>query len=280
MGVTLRVGAFLIIAAMLVGAEDPREIVRRSTEENRRREKLTESYTYIERQDERAFDSRGRDQRHSVKSYDVTLTEGSPYRRLIARDDKPLPPDEERGEQQKLEKSIEQRRAETPAQREKRLADWHRKREHEREFLREVPDAFDFRLVREETLEGRRVYVIDATPRSDFKPRSTDGKLLTKMQGRLWIDAQTYEWAKAEAQTVDTISFGGFALRVGPGTRFTLEQVRVNGEIWLPKQVTVTYQARLLLFKKLSGQVDYTYRDYKKFQSDSRIVATEPARSQ
>jgi hypothetical protein len=98
------------------------------------------------------------------------------------------------------------------------------------------------------------------------------------MKGRLWIDAETYDWAKAEAQTIDTISFGGFALRVGPGTRFSLQQVRVNHEIWLPKQVTVTYQARLLLLKKLAGQVDYTYSDYKKFQSDSRIVATEPAR--
>ena len=278
MTITVRFGAFLIIAAVLAGAEDPREIVRRSTDENRRNEKLAESYTFIERQDERGFDSRGRAQRHSVKSYDVTLTEGSPYRRLIARDDKPLSPDEERAEQQKLEKSIGQRRAETPAQREKRLADWHHKRDREREFLREVPDAFDFRMVREETLEGRRVYVIDATPRSDFRPRSNDGKLLTKMKGRLWIDAETYDWAKAEAQTVDTISFGGFALRVGPGTRFSLEQVRVNGEIWLFKQVTVTYQARLLLFKKLAGQVDYTYSGYKKFQSDSRIVATEPAR--
>ncbi len=278
MRITLRWGAFLIIAAVLPGAEDPREIVRRSTDENRRSQKLAESYTFIERQDERGFDSHGRVQRHTVKSYDVTLTEGSPYRRLIARDDKPLPPDEERGEQRKLEKSIQQRRAETPAQREKRLADWHRKREHEREFLREVPDAFDFRTVGEETLDGRRVHVIDATPRPGFKPRTNDGKLLTKMKGRLWIDAETYEWAKAEAQTVDTISFGGFALRVGPGTRFSLQQARVNNEIWLPKQVTVTWQARLLLFKKLAGQVDYTYSDYKKFQSDSRILATEPAR--
>lgn len=278
MRISSRFGAFLVIAAVLVGAEDPREIVRRSTGENRRAGKLAQSYTFIERQDEQAFDSRGRTGRHAVKSYDVTLTEGSPYRRLIARDDKPLPPDEEGREHQKLQKSIEQRRAETPAQREKRLADWRRKREHEREFLREVPDAFDFRMAGDQIVDGRRVYVIDATPRTDYRPRGNDGKLLSRMKGRLWIDAQTYEWAKAEAETIDTVSFGGFALRVGPGTRFTLQQVRVNDEIWLPKRVSVTWQARLLLFKRLAGQVDYTYSGYKKFQSDSRIVATEPPR--
>jgi hypothetical protein len=269
----LRLGVFLVIAAVLPGAEDPREIVRRSTEENRRTEKLAESYTFIERQEERGFDSRGRTERHVVKSYDVTLTEGSPYRRLIARDDKPLPPDEERKERQKLENSIAERRAETPAQREKRLADWRRKREHDREFLRELPDAFDFRMAGDETVDGRRVYVIDATARPGYKPKSTDGKLLSKMKGRLWIDAETYEWVKTEAETSDTVSFGGFALRLNPGTRFTLQQVRVNGEIWLPKRASVTWQARLLLFKRLSGQVDFTYSDYKKFQSDY-----EPAR--
>ncbi len=274
MRIFLRFGLFLVVAGVLLRAEDPREIVRRSTEENRRTQKLAESYTFIEREEERNLDS----QRRVVKSYDVTLTEGSPYRRLIGRDDKPLPPDEERKERQRLEKSIEQRRAETPAQREKRLADWRGKRERDREFLREVPDAFDFRTAGEENVDGRRVYVIDAMPRRDYRPKTGAAKVLPRMKGRLWIDAETYAWVKAEAETIDTVSFGGFAFRLNPGARLTLLQARVNGEIWLPKRVWVTWRARLLLLKKLSGEVDLTYSDYKKFQSDSHIVATEPVR--
>jgi len=275
MGITLRFGVLLVIAGVVLGAEDAREIVRRSTEEHTRANKLAENYTFIEREEERGLDSHGRIDHRLAKSYDVTLTEGSPYRRLVARNDKPLPPDEERKERQNLEKSIAQRRAETPAQREKRLADWRRKREHDREFLREVPDAFDFRMAGEETVDGRRVYVIDATPRRDYKPKTTVGKVLPKMKGRLWIDAETYDWVKTEAETIDTVSFGGFAFRLNPGTLFTLQQVRVNDEIWLPKRIFVSAQARLLLFKKLSSELDVTFSDYKKFLSDSRIVATE-----
>jgi hypothetical protein len=278
MRATLRFGVLLVIGGVLLRAEDPREIVRRSTEENRRNEKLAESYTFIERQEEHSLDSHGRIERRTVKTYDVTLTEGSPYRRLVARDDKPLPPNEERKERQKLEKSIAERRAETPQQREKRLADWRRQREHDRQFLREVPDAFDFRMAGEETVDGRPVYVIDATPRPDYRPKSTAGKFVPKMKGRLWIDQKTYDWVKTEAETIDTVSLGGFALRFSPGTRLTLLQVRVNDEIWLPKRISVKAQGRLLLLKKISGEVDLTYGDYKKFQSDSRIVATEEAR--
>jgi hypothetical protein len=270
-----RFGVFLVLAGVLVAAEDPREIVRRSTEENRRTEKLAENYTFIERQEERGVDSHGRAERRAVKSYDITLTEGSPYRRLIARDDKPLPPEEERKEQRKLEKSIAERRAETPAQRQKRLENWRRQRERDREFLREVPDAFDFRMVGEEAVDGRRVYVIDATPHAGYKPRSIDGRFLAKMKGRLWIDAETYDWVKAEGETIDTVSIGGFAFRLSPGTRFTLEQVRVNGEIWLPKEVHLVAQGRLLYLKKIAADVDFTYSGYKKFQTESRIVATE-----
>jgi hypothetical protein len=273
-----RLGLLLSAAGLLLAAEDAHEIVRRSTEENRRKERQAENYTYIERQEQRKLDSQGRVEHRDVKTFDVTPTEGSPYRRLVGRDDKPLPPSEERKERQKLEKSIAQRRAETPEQREKRLADWRRAREHDREFLREVPDAFDFRLAGEETVNGRRVYVIDATPRRDYRPRSTAGKFLPKMKGRIWIDAESYDWVKANAETLDTVSLGGIALRFSPGTRLSFEQVRVNDEIWLPRHIGVTVQARLLLFKKYSGEVDFTYRDYKKFQSDSRIVATEEAR--
>jgi hypothetical protein len=41
--------------------------------------------------------------------YDVTMLEGSPYRRLVGKDDHGLSPEEERIEQKKLADSIAQR---------------------------------------------------------------------------------------------------------------------------------------------------------------------------
>ena len=51
------------------------------------------------------------------------------------------------------------------------------------------------------------------------------------------------------------------------------EQIRVNDEIWLPKQLTVRANARALL-KHVSFDVNVAFSDFRKYQSDSRIVST------
>lgn len=265
----------LAAAGLLCAADDAREIVRRSVDVDRRNAKLAENYTFIERVEQREMDRQGRVARRTLKTYDVTLTEGSPYRRLIARDDRPLPPAEEAKERRKLERTIAERRAETPAQRARRLEESRKRRERQREFSREINDAYNFRLLGEETIEGRRAYVIEATPRPGYRPRTASSRFLAKTRGRLWIDAQSNEWIRVEGEVIDTISFVGFAWRLNAGSRFALENTRLNDEIWLPRHVSVTASVRLLLLKRIAGEWEITYRDHKKFQSDARIVAIQ-----
>jgi hypothetical protein len=66
------------------------------------------------------------------------------------------------------------------------------------------------------------------------------------------------------------VGFG--LLRVAPGSSMHFEQTLVNGEIWLPSSMLVRFQARLALLKVLRGEYDIRYSDYRKFQSDSKIV--------
>jgi hypothetical protein len=119
------------------------------------------------------------------------------------------------------------------------------------------------------------MWMIDATPRAGYKPVNDRAKLLPKMRGRMWVDQADYQLARVEAETIDTLSFGLFFVRVGKGSRITLEQTRVNGEIWLPLNVQVKGDARLALLKTFRAQVDVAYRNYRKFQTESRIVSTE-----
>jgi hypothetical protein len=49
----------------------------------------------------------------------------------------------------------------------------------------------------------------------------------------------------------------------------------VNEEVWLPSKVTFNANARVAYLKKLRAELDITYRDYKKFQTDSQIVGAE-----
>jgi hypothetical protein len=96
--------------------------------------------------------------------------------------------------------------------------------------------------------------------------------MLKNLRGRIWVDQADYQWVKAEVEVIQPISFGFGLLRLAPGSVLNFEQVRVNDEVWLPAHITVRADARVAYLRKLREELEITYRDYKKFQADSRIV--------
>jgi hypothetical protein len=273
----MRIGiaAALAVIASAQGP-DAREIVRRSTAASDENWKIARNYTFLQRTEERQFDSEGRVKSKEVKTHDITLLEGSPYLRLVERDDRPLPAGEEKKEREKLDKSIAERLKETPAQRQRRIDEYEKRRERQRETMREVADAFDFKIAGQDRVEGRDVWILEATPHPGYRPRSRDAKILPHVRGKLWIDQRTYHWVKLEAEVIHPVSWGLFLVRLDPGARIWFDETRVNDEVWLPLRVSVTASARLGVFKKLRVQEDTTYKNFRKFHTDSRMVAAQP----
>ncbi len=148
-------------------------------------------------------------------------------------------PQDQRKEQEKLDQAVAKREHETPEQRARREAEFENEREKDREFLREVPDLFDFKLLGDEKIDGHDVWVISATPKPGAQPKRGDAKPLLKVQAKVWIDKAEYQWVRLEAETTATISFGLFIARLAPGAKLVFEQTRVNDEVWLPKREVV-----------------------------------------
>lgn len=255
-------------------APDAREIIRRATERNERIAKLARQYTFVQRHEERALDSKGKVKSRESETWDVTLLEGAPYRRLIAKNDQPLTAKEEKKEQERLEKSLK----EEEKNRAKRRAETEKRREENRKFMREIQDAFDFERLPDESFDGRAMFVLDAAPRKGYKPKTREGGMLSKMRGRLWIDQEEFTWVKAEVEVIDTISLGLFLVRINKDMRMSFTSARVNDEVWLPKSAVLRGSARLALLKKINGEYETTWRDYKKFQTEAKIVAIEPVK--
>jgi hypothetical protein len=268
----MRAVLLLAVATHLLAAPDAREIIRRATEADRRNEEISRNYTFVERVSKRFLNGDGSVKRTEIRTYDITLSEGTPYVRLIGIDDKPLPPDRERKEQEKLQKSIEERQRESPQQRAKRVAQWEKDRRKDREFVDELLDAMDFKLTGEEEIAGRKAWVISATPRPGYRPKSMEAKFLVKMRGRTWIDEEDYMAARIEAEATGDISMGFFLAKVDKGSRFYIDQTRVNNEVWLPQRIEGRIAARLLIVR-LREAFDMTFKDFRKFQVESRIVA-------
>jgi len=269
---------YLACLGSLLAAEDAREIVRRAVERDSANTALARNYTFLQRQDLRELDNAGRLKSQRLETWDITLLDGSPYRRLVARDDRPISADEQRREEERLRRSIEDRQKETPAERGRRLAEWNRRQERQRAPVKELVDAFDFQLAGNEVLEGRPVFVIEALPKPGYKPKSTLSAFFPKVKLRLWIDQRDYQGARIDMEVMDAISLGGFLLRVAKGSRLVIEQTRMNDDVWLPKQVSLHASARVLLVKGLNREMDFTFSNYKKFQADSRVVAVEEKR--
>jgi hypothetical protein len=274
--VLMRAVLLLAAACTLTAAQDPREIVRRSVQLMDQNMAIARNYTFLERSETRELDSDAHVKTRKILLYDVTILEGSPYRRLVGKDDHPLSPEEERVERKKLADSIAQRRKETPAERARRIADWEKKRQREREPLDELPDAFNFQMAGEGQIDGRDAWIIDATPRSGYRGRSAMAKLFPKFRGKLWIDKTDYQWVKTEAEATDNISWGLFIARLSKGARLDIQMTRVNDEVWLPKRIEAKASARLALVKKYRIESDTSFSNYRKFQVESKVVSATP----
>lgn len=230
------------------------------------------NYTWIAREHERHFDSQNRVTSDHEEGWETIILGGEPYRRMLERDGKPLPPDQQKKEQDKLDKNAAHIEKETPEQKQRRLDAYEKQRRRDREFLLEIPDAYDLRREPDQNIDGQDVWVISGAPKPGYRARNRDGKALLKIRGKMWIEKTGYQWVRLEAQTTATISFGLFLARLNPGAMLVFEQQRVNDEVWLPKREFVSGSGRIGLLKRLAEDDEITWNNYRKFQVESKIV--------
>ena len=255
--------------------EVAREIIRKSIELDQSNWARMKDYTWIARETERSLDSRGQVKSEKTDEWETVVLFGEPHRRMLQRDGKPLSAGEQRKEQEKLDKAVAKLERESPDQRGHRIAEYEKEREKDREFLREVPDLFDFKLLGDQKIDGHDVWVISATPKPGAQPKHNDAKPLLKVRAKIWIDKAEYQWVRLEGETTATISFGLFIARLNPGAKLMFEQTRVNDEVWLPKREVISGAGRVGLVKKLAGEQEVTWNNYRKFQVDSKVVAVQ-----
>ena len=198
------------------------------------------------------------DGKQEVDVSSVIPLEGTPYERLLTKDGHALTPEEKRKEDEKYDREQRKRQSESSAERAARIG----KYEKERSFLADVPNAYNFRLVGDELVNGRPAWVVALTPRPGFVPTTQHGNLLKHIEGKLWIDKKDIQWAKAEADVIDTVSIGVILARIGPGAHITLSFERISDALWLPKDINIKGAARVLLVHTKDLNEHLTFADY------------------
>jgi hypothetical protein len=272
---------FLILASIALAQDKPapslsenqiRQLIRQTAENDMANDKRQRDYTYIQREEESKLNGKGQAKSTETKTSEIMEIYGEQVERLIAKDDKPLSDKDAKKEEEKIQKLIDKRKNESPEDRKKREDKEEKEREQNRQFVREVADAYNFHFVGIDSLAGRDTYVIDGEPRPGYEPHLKEARILPKFRFRAWIDKDESQWKKLDIQCIDTVSFGLFLARIHKGSRIVIEQTRINDEVWLPQHVNVKVDVRLALLKDFNVEDDITYRDYKKFRTDTKIV--------
>src|SRR6202790_5826779 len=94
-------------ASGAVPPEQIRELLRRAEEKDIENDKQQRDYTYIERQEDHKLDGHGAVKKIESRTSEVLEIYGEPVSRLTAKDDKPLPADEAKKEDEKIQKIID-----------------------------------------------------------------------------------------------------------------------------------------------------------------------------
>lgn len=249
-----------------------RALIRQTAEKDMENDKQQRDYTYIQREEQHKLDGKGEVKSTETRTSEIMELYGEQVERLVAKDDKPLPDKDVKKEEEKIQKLIDKRKNESDGDRKKREEKEEKDRVEERQFVREVADAYNFKLAGIESLAGRDAYVIDGEPRPGYQAHLKEAKMLPKFRFRAWIDKDESQWKKLDIQCIDTVSFGLFLARIHKGSRIVIEQTRVNDEVWLPQHIAVKIDVRLALVKNFNVEDDITFRDYKKFRAATKIV--------
>ena len=267
----------LVIAALFLSTvpvraqeqPDPMSLIRKAVENDKINDKKAREYMYTEREETKT--KQGSGFKTEVRTREVFVLYGHEMHRLIAKDDKPLSEKDAKKEEERIAKLTDKYKNETEEEHRKQEEKRAKEREEERKFLDEVAHAYDFTMHGAENVGGRDAWVISGEPRKDFHPQSKEAKFLPKLRFKVWIDKEDTEWARIDAEAIDNITFGLFLAKLDKGAHFSIEQARINDEIWLPQHVKFGVDARLL-FKHFDVSSDITYRDYRKFRTDARIT--------
>jgi hypothetical protein len=258
----MKLGLFLVATLSLLHAEvNVPDLVRRSVEASNRNWKEAPNYVFQVRELEEKLDSRGKMKKRTFNTYEVSVLDGSEYRRLVKRNDVPLSAAEQKKEEQKYAAERDRRKRESSSERSKRVGRYQKERQQDHAMMTEMTEAFNFKLVGEATVAGHPCYVLDATPKTGYVPKMRDTKVLTGMRGKMWVDKSTAQWVKVEAEVIRPVSFYAVAT-VGPGTKFSLEQEPVEGGVWLPKHFAVKVNSSVLFLSRnsLEDEISSNYR--------------------
>lgn len=244
-------------------------------------EEILDTYSYIQNVTRRKLGKDGILREIGSETYQMSFYKGYRTTRLIAKNGQPLSPSQQADADREAQKDAEEIEKKIAKAESGNSKSGPPDEEGRRISIAEVLRASKLINPRRERFRGREVIVFDFEPNPDFdfKKAKSMLKFFGKTAGVVWIDEKDKQVARVEAFLADNYNVGGGLLaKLKKGATFTLEQERVNDEIWLPSSADINLSVRVLLVKGIDvNQVIRSY-DYRKFITEVKDAKIDEAK--
>jgi len=243
-------------------------------------DKLKENYAGTRSEEETEYDKTGKISKRELHEYNFFYLSGNEVSTLVKKDGKPLSDEEQKKENEKVQKEIqdiEKRDAKKEAKEEKAKDQGKEKKDDDDVGIETFLRACEFVNPRRERFRGQDVLVFDFEPNPEFKPHKLVEKVVHELAGVVWIDEKAHDVARLEAYFVGDFRFGGGVIaNLQKGTSFVFEQAYINNEVWLPTYEEAHVGVRVLLVKAFKVNEVTRYSDYRKFNVESIASIAKP----
>lgn len=243
-------------------------------------DKVRENYAGTQVEEETQYDKSGKVTKKETNEYTFFYLNGDEITTLVKKDGKPLSDSDEKKENEKTQKRIQEAQK---AEQKKEAKEAKAKEEGKQSKDNDEPGIEVFLRVcqfvnpRRERFRGQDVLVFDFEPNPEYKPKNLEERVVKQLAGVIWIDEKAKDVVRLEAYFVGDVHIGGGVLaNLQKGTSFTFEQAYINNEVWLPTYVEAHVGLRLLLVKGFRVNVTTRYSDYKRFNVETLSTISKP----
>jgi hypothetical protein len=246
-------------------------------------EAIQKDYTYHSVEALQEIDSHDRIKKTETDQYDVFWINGVPVRRLLKKNGKDLSDSEKKQEDERIDKEsakARERRDKADAQGKESSP-----RGDDEVTVSRLLELGSFSNAHRVQFHGRDTIVVDYAGDPKAKTRNSFESVIRDLVGTIWVDEHDQAIARLEGHFVNNFKVGGGLLvNIQKGLTFSMEQTRINDEVWLPAHIEGHGSGRALLFFHFNGEMVVENSDYRKFKTDSTIVsagtqAIDPAKT-
>jgi hypothetical protein len=234
-------------------------------------EAIQKDYLYRALVTEAESDGHGRVKKTETAEHDVFWLEGVQVNRLVKKNGKELSAEEQKKESERIDKVVAKEKEKRAKAEEKgKETDPHGE---EIVTVSRLMELGNFTNARREQLNGRDVIAVDFAGDPKAKTKTRFEEVIRDMAGTAWIDEQDKVLAKAQGHFINSFKMGaGLLVNIQKGTNFSMEQRKINDEVWLLSTAEGQGSFRFLLFAGFNGTVRIVNSDYRKFKATSTIL--------